>query len=336
MGEPAQPQHAGGNDNASANSVQRIGQKPPVNVATGLQGLFSPPRAPKRSERFSPSRCTSDRADAASSASTRCGPANEAFQDFLRLLRLEKAAQGESLSKLEAMKQWKELPDQDRQNFKREALERRRREDAAALEEARRQEREALERVPTANQSSSESTSAAMLRKLREQEASRKPVACSAKPAASSAKARSLSPAASAAKRRRKGEEAPRLEIPRPVFPKSAITEKDRASRRREIAEAAKVRSEGATVSVPSSSGLSLAEVSARLDAPTLSCDWQTAADDSDAEEALLEVDKPEHCNGREFLNQELQRRISADQVRKLSHEEHGHKIVCRRQGEKK
>jgi len=63
-----------------------------------------------------------------------------------------------------------------------------------------------------------------------------------------------------------------------PVFPQrlAASTGVNRADRRREIAGSVRSRTEGskAEITITASHGVSLAEVSARLSAPTLSCDW--------------------------------------------------------------
>ena len=82
------------------------------------------------------------------------------FSAFKRKRLFDHASKGEDLPKDSAWKEWKELPDEERKRYKREAEEQRRAADAAALEEARNDE--------------AKSAASVVLQKLKEQ-ASRKP-----------------------------------------------------------------------------------------------------------------------------------------------------------------
>mmetsp|Transcript_156400 Transcript_156400/g.299937 ORF Transcript_156400/g.299937 Transcript_156400/m.299937 type:complete len:286 (-) Transcript_156400:46-903(-) len=127
--------------------------------------------------------------------------------------------------------------------------------------------------------------------------------------------------------------ETPKAEVRRPVFPRRATAAgaaECREDRRREMADTIKVRAEGsaARVAISSSHGVSLAEVSASLSAPRLSCDWEAAAAatiwaDGESEHndahGLLTVDLPDDGRARDFLQQELRREISSAQVRSLA-----------------
>eukprot|EP00747_Dinoflagellata_sp_TGD_P187086 gnl/TRDRNA2_/TRDRNA2_44569_c0_seq1.p1 gnl/TRDRNA2_/TRDRNA2_44569_c0~~gnl/TRDRNA2_/TRDRNA2_44569_c0_seq1.p1 ORF type:complete len:246 (+),score=48.30 gnl/TRDRNA2_/TRDRNA2_44569_c0_seq1:58-738(+) len=127
-------------------------------------------------------------------------------------------------------------------------------------------------------------------------------------------------------KRQRTHARAPVAAVPRPTFPvisaARAAGRPEREQRRREITDSMREHTESAGVSVAaaSSCGLDLAEMSAVLRGPRMSCDWQQdedACSNSDDAGDGLEVSMPHESEGgaRGFLRLELQRRISAAQV---------------------
>lgn len=132
--------------------------------------------------------------------------------------------------------------------------------------------------------------------------------------------------------------------VPTPVFPAApgnggaaaldVTAAPPHKARRQELAGAVKARAKEA---MPSSCRLSLSEVSERLDAPTLSCDWQhqdSSDDDRDgsgrsranaAGDALV-VDMPGQASGvaRQLMAQDLRHRCSSVEVRKLAMKSRG------------
>lgn len=284
----------------SAAAGQHAGPRKPHAVATGLQGLLRGIRAdPAYNVRSGRGHVPSS----TSSASASCGLNSEAFSTFKRQRLFELASQGKDLPKNAALKEWKELPEEERERIKREVRERRKAEDAAALEEARGAE--------------TESAAGSLLQKWREQ-ASR-----AATPAETRARLVGSANTSVSAKRKRKGEE--KAEVPRPLFPqKQALNCTDRADRRREMAGSVRTRTQGskASVTIAASHGVSLMEVSARLSAPTLSCDWARRDDgwnsDSDVEQPSLTVDMPADREARKLWDEQVRRKISSAQVRRL------------------
>lgn len=131
--------------------------------------------------------------------------------------------------------------------------------------------------------------------------------------------------------RGKRKQETPKPELRQAVFPRRASTAatEAREDRRREMADTIKVRAEGsvARVAISSSHGVSLADVSASLSAPRLSCDWEASAaakiwadgESEDDAHGLLTVDLPDNGKARDFLQQELRREISSAQVRSFA-----------------
>jgi len=290
----------------------------PHSVATGLGNL---PGFPKQSWRSGGSSCSSG------VASVRATPGQEAFTEYKRQRLFENASRGEELPRDAAWNEWKVLPDDTRKRYKREAEEHRRALDAAALEQARDEE--------------ARSAASALLQKQREQESSSSSAAAKPKSAASSflqklSEQESRKPTAAETRERikqgsakpttekRKGKKVEPEAMPVAVFPQrlGALGAADRADRRREMAGSVRNRTQGnkADISIASSHDVSLADVSARLNAPTLSCDWKRRADasDSDAEDSKLEVDMPGDSDSRKWMEDEIQRKISAAKVRRL------------------
>lgn len=273
--------------------VQR--QRRPHAVAT----LRNFPGLPKPSYQ----RESSSSASAAGPAGSCMKPHNAVFDAFKRKRLFEKAKQGQELPKNMAWKEWSALPEEDRNSFKCELQELQRADDATALAEACSAERK--------------SAAAVVLQKLREQ-ASRKPTAAEIRE-----KLTQSAPGPSSQKRKRKDAVKENVPIPAPVFKQrsGALGCAERADRRREMAGAVRSRTEGskADITIASSHHVSLTEVSARLSAPQLSCDWNRhTGSDSDAEDSRLEVDMPADSDSRKWMEEDLQRRISAAKVRRL------------------
>jgi len=118
-------------------------------------------------------------------------------------------------------------------------------------------------------------------------------------------------------------------QVPAPNFPARAAQLEDRADRRREVAETLKAQREGrcAQLTVASSHHVNLAEMSERVNAPTLSCDWQQLPpwEEEDGGHGLgadLEVEQPKINSDaqRSFLREELAQRISTARVQNLAH----------------
>lgn len=297
---------AGGSDvrrpemSRSVPAGQHPGSRKPHAVATGLRGLLRGIRAdPAYNVRSGGGHVSSS----ISSASASCGLNSEAFSTFKRQRLFELASQGKDLPKNAALKEWKELPEEERERIKGEVRERRKAEDAAALEEARGAE--------------TESAAGSLLQKWREQ-ASR-----TATPAEIRARLAGSTNTSVSAKRKRKSEE--QAEVPRPLFPqKQALNCTERADRRREMAGSVRTRTQGskASVMIAASHGVSLMEVSAQLSAPTLSCDWARRDDgwnsDSDVEQPSLTVDMPADSEARKLWDEHMRRKISSAQVRRL------------------
>lgn len=114
----------------------------------------------------------------------------------------------------------------------------------------------------------------------------------------------------------------PVLQVPQPVFPSRAVGLAPPPDRLLEMATL-RAQAEGALarLRVVSSRGVDLSAVSARLSAPTLSCDWQCDVEDREEgdPQALLEVGMPADCQVRGLLREELQQRISSAQVSLLA-----------------
>lgn len=219
------------------------------------------------------------------------------------------------------------MSEQQKQQFTDQEEESNRAADAAALEEAIGQERQAFirqekesacrqERQPAAKSNQS------MLETLRAQ-ASRQPTAAQIREKVmSAAKADKMEKQT----QKKKGKKAVEHEAaPVPVFPHQrahASAVADSAGRRREMAVAMRSRTEESKshISIASSNGVSLEEMSARLNAPTLSSDWKPRdADDSDDEEPMLQVDMPENTTARQLFDDEVRRKNSAAIVKKLT-----------------
>jgi len=291
----------------------------PHSVATGLGNL---PGLSKQSwHSGGSSSCSS------AVASVRATPGSEAFAEYKRQRLFENAARGEELPKNAAWSEWKTFSDDKRKRYKHEGEEHRRALDAAALEQARHEEAKSatsalLQKLNEQESSSSsvaakpKSAASSMLQKLREQE--------SRKPTAADTRERIKQGSAKPTTEKRKGKKAEPEAMPVAVFPQrlGALGATDRADRRREMVGSVRNRTQGnkADISIASSHDVSLADLSARLNAPTLSCDWARRADasDSDAEDSKLEVDMPGDSDSRKWMEDEIQRKISAAKVRRL------------------
>lgn len=280
---------------------QHLGSRKPHAVATGPGGLLRGIRPdPAYNVRSGGGHVSSS----IGSASASCGLNSEAFSTFFRQFLFENASQGKGPPTNSAvLKEWKELPEEERERIKREVRERRKAEDAAALEEARSAE--------------TEGAAGSLLQKWREQ-ASR-----TATPAEIRARLAGGTNTSVSAKRKRKSEE--KAEVPRPLFPqKQALNCTERADRRRQMAGSVRTRTQGskASVTIAASHGVSLEEVSAQLSAPTLSCDWARRDDgcnsDSDVEKPSLTVDMPADSEARKLWDEDMRRKISSAQVRRL------------------
>jgi hypothetical protein len=263
-------------------------------VATNLRGISFPGQASKgpiESVRVAPA-----------VTSVNNVPAKSGLTFYISKRRLEMAAQGQELKTAAAMKEWKELPVEERKRFEDEALARRKAADVDALSETCRLE--------------AENANAGLLQKFREQahqQLTSRPIA-------------KVDRIAASVKRQRKETSDYPEQLRRPVFPERRDMQSlsARTGRRQGTLEAMKVHTEngGASVSVCSSHRISLADVSARLNAPTLSCDWQRGnSDEEESEEGMLEVDIPEETKARDLMDLELQRKISSAQVKRLMHE---------------
>jgi len=286
---------------AAQSSTTAAGQRParrPCSVAIGVRGSLlhgcrvEPSNKGGRSQSFS---------STASSAASSGAFGNEALSAFKKQRRFELAAQGKDLQPGAALKEWLALPEEERERFKREVRERRLADGAGALENARRDE--------------TESAAGGLLQKLREQE--------NRKPTPAEIRARLTEEASASGGKKRKQKDIEKAEIRRPVFPQKqdSMNCADRADRRREIAGSVRTRTEGnkAAVTITSSHRVSLAEVSAQLSAPTLSCDWaRRDDDDSDTEQPDLKVDMPAESEARKLMDDHLRRKISSAQVRRL------------------
>lgn len=279
---------------------QRAGPRKPHAVATGLQGLLRGIRPdPVQTVRSGRAHVPSG----SSSASAPGGLNSEAFSTFKRQRLFDLASQGKDIPLHVILKEWKELPEEERERMKRQVQERRKADDAAALEEARSVE--------------AESAAGSLLQKWREQ-ASR-----AATPSEIRDRLAGSANSSKTAKRKRKGEE--KAEIPQPLFPqKRELNVTDRADRRREMAGSVRARTEGskASVTIAASHGVSLMQVSAQLSAPTLSCDWARSDNggnsDSDVEQPSLTVDMPADSEARTLWDEQMRRKISSAQVRRL------------------
>uniref|UniRef100_A0A7S1MND0 Uncharacterized protein n=1 Tax=Alexandrium catenella TaxID=2925 RepID=A0A7S1MND0_ALECA len=109
-------------------------------------------------------------------------------------------------------------------------------------------------------------------------------------------------------------------QVPRPAFPvREQLPAKQSEQRRREAAETLRVQAEGrgAQITVASSHRVDLKEISRRLSAPTLSCDWGGQPDEEEAGPDL-EVELPAEREARGFLRQELGRRVSSARLQSL------------------
>jgi len=236
-----------------------------------------------------------------------------AYTFFRTQRRLDFAENGETLTNKACFEEWKAMAPDEKERFEREARENRRIANAKALAESSKAESE--QEDPPHGLGSCGNGS--MLQRLQEQ--SNRLAKATAKLPAS--KNRPLDETSETSKEKRHRKKDPVEEIRRPVFPQrrdAGPSCVDRTGRREEIFES--IRTSAQTISVSTCHDASLSEISARLEAPTLSCDWQKqASSDGDLDdEDRLEVDMPPGTNARELMEEEVRRQISSAQVRRL------------------
>jgi len=232
------------------------------------------------------------------------------FGAFVERRRAEHAAKGAEVPLLALMSEWRRLPAADREEFGRLGGGDR----GGGASAGWRQQLQEQSRAPGRGVAGAGASHVAKALRQQLVEQSKKP--------------RPKHLDEQAAKRGRKSaKDDPRpvlREVPRPVFPSHRAALEDRARQRRQSATALRAQAEGrgAEVSVASSSGVNLTDLSACLSGPTLSFDWQDADawSESDGSGDGLEVDVPAEAEeARGLLERELRHKISSAQVQSLA-----------------
>jgi len=285
-----------------ASTFLQNGMKTPHNVAVGLKGLLSV------CMQSSSGRPRQDR-------QITCRPTDgqSAFTFFRMRRRMECADKGDKIiTNKAALEEWTALPPEEREHFEREAKERRKNANAQAFVASGGAEAEECGQALVASCGANGS----MLQKLREQSDRQAQVTAKLPPST-----KPLDETSDTPKVKRQRKKDPVEEIERPVFPQRRDTAPscvDKMGRRQEIVGA--IRANTQSISVSSNHDVSLLEISARLDGPTLSCDWQRRAssDNESDDDRRLEVDMPAGTSARELMDDEVRRKISSAQVRLL------------------